>query len=581
MTCNYSNLCGPNSKITSTNDYYVNNGGTAKSGESPENNNNVYMPYVEFKIGEDLFVSGDSSATAVDDFDSCYNSNPEKAQPELNVATSKSYIQSFEMTVGGRCQGTIVIITCDYSVVERLLDITPKSTCGWSEYQLGNEGNADLIGHINIGWIIKDCNGNTKKFTMIEVNNNESNMYETEDGTEVTSGPYIYGIFRKADVTYENTIYKVTLSFVDGGSFAEENKMDLLCFSEEHAGTFTEALLKAVKFNCDNRESDLTQTVSRVSFIPGSDAISKWSFGQNDGGKNGPKSVYNGLRTTLFSFLREISNYVLTDNKKGWWFGYDNGSCGKPSVLLVEDRNPSLCISDKGINSNGQLVTYVVNGGNCSPVIKFTPSFNSVPVKKEKEDNGTIKEVGTKFSIGGGGPSAVDQTPVQLFNCVGEIDENTGNTALKAGSVRDNKSANGYWATISSIAEQLIWRAPVDIVKQTAKAIFSQTVTEAGDGPAMSLFAPIKASLEIHGDPYWANTINIYKNCFIKVILINPFCLEKSSSGPCEYLQKAQCNSKFSGVYKVGEAKHSISSGSYVTTLELYSIGIDDNTTLS
>jgi hypothetical protein len=97
----------------------------------------------------------------------------------------------------------------------------------------------------------------------------------------------------------------------------------------------------------------------------------------------------------------------------------------------------------------------------------------------------------------------------------------------------------------------------------------------------MSLFAPIKATLEIHGDPFWANTMNILNNCFIKVILLNPFCLETNSNGECEFLQKAKCNSKFSGVYKVGSAKHSINSGSYVTTLELYSVGVDPETSLT
>lgn len=572
MKCNYSNLCGAGSTITGGNNYYVKNGGTAKSGDAPEENNDVYMPYVELKINEDLFVSGDSTDTAINDFDSCNTSNDGQGDQPLNVVTSKSYIQSFEMTAGATSTGTIVIVTCDYSVVERLLDVTVKSTCEWPDYQLGG---GVVKGHINIGWIIKDCNGNTKKFTMIEVNNNQSNTYTTEDGNEVASGPYIYGVFTKADVSYENGIYKVTLNFIDSGSITEEYKFDKICFSEEHADTFTNAILQAVKFNCDNRESDLPQTISRIALTRGG-AIGNWKFSPNDGGKNGPKSVYNGLRTTLFSFLREISNCLMTTNKKGWWFAYDNGSCGKPSVLLVEDRNPNLCISDNGLDINGQFTTYVVNGGNCSPVIKFTPSFNSVPVKKETEDTAAGPKVsGTKFSIGGGGPSAVDQTPVQLFNCQGERNPDTGKIGLTAGSVRDNKSTNGYWATVTSIAEQLIWRTPVDIVRQTAKAIYAQTITEASDGAGMSIFAPIKATLEIHGDPFWANTINVIHNCFIKVILLNPFCLEKNSSGECEFLQKPKCNSKFSGVYKVGSAKHSINSGSYVTTLELYSIGVD------
>lgn len=582
MKCNYSNLCGPNSKILGDQgrNYYVKNGGTAAVLDSPEENNDVYMPYVELKINDDLFISGDSIDTAFDDFGSCNTNNNTRNDDQgttLNVVTSKSYIQSFEMTTGGQSTGTIVIITCDYSVVEKLLDVTVKNTCTWPKNELGG---GVVSGHINIGWIIKDCNGNTKKYTMIEVNNNESNTYTNDEGTEVSSGPYIYGVFKKADVSYENGIYKITMSFLDSGEITENSKFDKICFTEEHANTFAAALDKAVKFNCDNRDSDLPTTVSRISLSQSSNAIASWKFTANDGGEKGPKSVWNGWRQSLFPFLREISNSLMTSNGKGWWFAYDNGSCGKPSVLLVEDRNPNLCVNENGLSINGVFTTYIVNGGNCSPVIKFTPSFNSVPVET-KENNGGINQVSAKFSIGGGGPSAVDQTPVQIFNCQGEIDPETGKTVLTAGSVRDNKSTNGYWATVSSVLEQLIWRTPVNIVRETAKAIYAQTLTEASDGAGMSIFAPVKATLEIHGDPFWANTMNILNNCFIKVILLNPFCIETNSSGECEFLQKAKCNSKFSGVYKVGSAKHSINSGSYVTTLELYSIGVDPETTLN
>ena len=100
MKCNYSNLCGPGSKILGdeAKNYYVKNGGTAAAIDSPEENNDVYMPYVELKINDDLFVSGDSSMTAVDDFGSCNASNNTRNDDQgatLNVVTSKSYIQRY------------------------------------------------------------------------------------------------------------------------------------------------------------------------------------------------------------------------------------------------------------------------------------------------------------------------------------------------------------------------------------------------------------------------------------------------------------------------------------------------------
>ena len=128
-------------------------------------------------------------------------------------------------------------------------------------------------------------------------------------------------------------------------------------------------------------------------------------------------------------------------------------------------------------------------------------------------------------------------------------------------------------ATISGIMEVLNFKSPINITEETANSVYNQAKAEAGDGNAMNLFAPVKATLEIHGDPFWANSINLFKYCFIKIIFLNPYCIENKSSGlGCEFLQKPKCNSKFSGIYKVGSAKHSISSGSYVTTLDLFAI---------
>jgi hypothetical protein len=561
MACDYSNLCGPESNLTSDgNNVYVKNGESAYQAFSFENNH-VYMPYVELIIGDSVYISGDAqtSSMTVPSFE-CL---PE--DKTLSIATSTSYIQSFEMTVGKSFDGNIVIITCDYEEVKKLLNVTPPESCEWDKYTLG----ATVVGHINIGWIIKGCNGITKKYTVKECCSN--NYYANEDDEEVTSGPYIYGVFKKVDVVAENGVYKVTMSFVDGFSFNEESKLDAIFGSEIMRKTFEDAMKLAANFNCKNRTNTNTQQANRIRFgsilnaTGGITVPTPWKFKPNDGGKAGVLSVWNTNRESLFDFLREISLFFETVNKKGWWFAYDNGSCGFPNIWLVEDRNNNICAGENLLQVTGPIITYIVNGGDCSPVIKFNPSFNSVPLQNDKKAG----EIGkNNLGLGAVSPSAVSSKSAQLSECYTDAN---GKIAEKPAN--NNNSATGMLASVSLASEVLNFFSPSLIPINLVDTIYSHAKTEAGDGNAMALFAPIKATLEIHGDPFWANSFNVFKNCFIRIIFINTYCIINKGNGEgCEFLQGPKCNDRFSGVYKVGSARHSINAGSYVTSLELFSI---------
>ena len=92
----------------------------------------------------------------------------------------------------------------------------------------------------------------------------------------------------------------------------------------------------------------------------------------------------------------------------------------------------------------------------------------------------------------------------------------------------------------------------------------------------LPIVGPIKADLEIHGDPYWANTVNWLKTPYIKIIFIDPYCVKVTTNenGACESLAASACNKELSQVYQVKSCRSTINSGSYTTTLELYSINI-------
>jgi hypothetical protein len=559
MACDYNNLCGP----SNADNKYVKNGGSAYQGFSFEDNH-VYMPYVEVVIGlngkdPDVYLSGDAQSNSFKNDSGCDNE-----QESINVATSKSYIQSFEMTVGRSFTGSIVIVTCDYKVVNKLLNTTPPKSCEWDEYTLGG---GIVQGHIDIGWIIKGCNGTIYKYTMKDCC--ENNIYEDEDGGDITSGPYIYGTFKKVDVTAENGVYKVTMNFVDGGPFNEESKLDRVWGSEPMLMSFKDAMQYAAAFRCDTRKDDGKQKVTRIKFLSRNNIFSMpepWKFKNSEGGKKGILSVWNSNRESLFDYFREISLFFRTVSEKGWWFAYDNGVCGFPMILLVEDRDANICVGEEGIQSNSSLITYIINGGDCSPVIKFNPSFNSVPLQDDKQKG----EVGhNNIGVGAVGPSALNQQPIQISDCIKV-------NGLVKKNPNDSNSASGLLASPIPPAELLNSTPPSLIPTRGVDGVYAQAKAEAQDGNAMNLFAPVKATLEIHGDPFWANTFNFLNNCFIRIIFINTYCITNKGNGEgCEFLQDPKCNNRFTGIYKVGSAKHLINAGSYVTSLELFAITSD------
>jgi len=361
------------------------------------------------------------------------------------------------------------------------------------------------------------------------------------------------------------------MTFVDGFSFNEESKLDAIFGSEIMRKTFETAMKLAANFNCKDRKYTNTQQANRISFgsilnATGGIAVpTPWKFKPKEGDKAGVLSVWNTNRQSLLDFYREISLFFETVNKKGWWFAYDNGSCGFPNIWLVEDRNNNICIGENKLEVTGTILTYIVNGGDCSPVIKFNPSFNSVPL----QNNITEGEKGkNNLGLGAMSPSAVSSKSAQVSDCYTDA---SGKIRKKIAN--NNNSATGMLASVSLASEVLNFFSPSLITTNLVDAIYSHAKTEAGDGNAMALFAPIKATLEIHGDPFWANSFNLFKNCFIRIIFINTYCIINKGNGEgCEFLQGPRCNDRFSGIYKVGSARHSINAGSYVTSLELFAI---------
>ena len=559
MPCNNNNNFGVLKACASGSGFnYITNGGGIKEPFTKKDNS-VYVPYV-------LFVLGKKAYSTADPLDENITTAGNK-----EYTFNNSYIQSFEMTIGTSFEGNITLVTCDFNDVKDLISIVPKESCKWDKFIMGNaSGDASLAkAYIDIGWIIRGCNDSVDKYGMEKATDSNKNSYKTITGDTQTSGPYIYGLMTSVNVSSDAGVYKVSIKFTDGFGKVEESRLDNIVFSEKLKGSLKGAIDKFAKFNCDDKKENNKTSVAlvRIPTTP-NQTITEWKFMPDQGGEKGVFNVFNPNRLSLFQYYRELLNRFQTDRKKGLNFAYDNGSKGKPTILMIEDRKPNFCFDELGTNYNN-IPTYIVGGGDCSPVIKFNTQFLSTPLSRVSTEDNKTPEL--KAGIGGGGSSGTGQGQVQIFSCLRKKDPKTSNPALPKVT---STYSNGPGVNVSSTPVSMNDTPPRLITEKNIEALQANLVASA-DLDNLPIVGPIKADLEIHGDPYWANTVNWLNTPYIKIIFIDPYCLKTTTNnGVCESLAASACNKELSQVYQVKSCRSTINSGSYTTTLELYSTNI-------
>lgn len=256
-------------------------------------------------------------------------------------------------------------------------------------------------------------------------------------------------------------------------------------------------------------------------------------FKASDGGKNGPKSVWPTNQMNALAICRQWLMNVTSVNGKGLLMVYD---MTKNAMIIQEDPNDN---EDKPNCCESNVATYVVNGGGCSPVIEFNPSFNW-PLGSIPGRGGTA-----------GGASGSKQ-PVLEPEKVEKVGTQT-----------------------SPVIEQHVWnfRVPEDQADEANDATIANLEAQQTSGGGIAGAATgMTAELKILGDPYYTNGATMI-NKFISIVFINPFYIgesnQKNTKGPI-WLQTSNCNSILSNKrYMLTGVSHNISNGTFTTTLSL------------
>ena len=356
---------------------------------------------------------------------------------------------------------------------------------------------------LDFGWIVTDCEGNTELVTASKLARKQ-----------------IKGILKQVEQTYEGGIMKLKVTLVGAIALSSDVRHEDTEGDDEDKITLKEAMERLF----ENRQP----IAGNVRFRD-KDGGDDFRFRNRDGGEDGPRGTWPMSQQSALATARTWLQGVTTDNGRGILIIYDNDS-GEVvfQESTIDPSNPDCAC----VNSLG---TYVVNGGNCSPVLKFSPTFNW-----------------SKGLVPGGGAAAPGAS-------AGRSDEDVNvypiNNIERAGSQTSPTIAQHEWH----------YRSPDDMAIENAESIAAHMTANA---PVENGPLGLTADLVIHGNPQFINPVDLTGSS-VALIVINPFHVSNGIEGN-EWITTSNCNAVLSNKnWTVTGVSHSISGGSFTTTLKL------------
>lgn len=345
--------------------------------------------------------------------------------------------------------------------------------------------------YFRYGWIIKKCNGSV----------------------EIKSSPKIHIMIKTMKTSYDSGTIKISIECIDLLARHFERRIEGNFGSDDAK----QPLKEAIKSLFEDNDPEMT-----VRFEPP-------EFGFKYGKKEeGPRSKWTGDQQNAVSVLRKWLSGQVTDNDKGTIIQYDPQ---KKEIVIREDPKP-------GKNEKGNICqapcpnwkrTYVVNGGNCSDVLSFTPTVDWI-----------------LFNNNAGGTSGSGDTAIGNEKAKPDIEvEKAGPSDQQANAHNDRE----YCGTNNTPTKN-----------QEATAAQSRANKDYEIKPGL------EAELKIFGDPSqeFANPVFL-AGSIISIVVINPYTIQE-----CIWVSEPRCNQILSNRrWLVLGVDHQIESGKYITTIKV------------
>lgn len=259
--------------------------------------------------------------------------------------------------------------------------------------------------------------------------------------------------------------------------------------------------------------------------------------------EKGPKGIWRGNDRTFMETIYDwIRPYVSQDGQDG------RGLCiffdGSPKKQLVFMSSiPPVC--ETAFDGDWQVGAYVINGGNCSPVISFKPNIAFTGINAWGTGGtaggavagGTTKQTGPTSCL-------ANSTP-QLNNDFDDDDINTG-LSVSMNITREERLARGQRGIGTAYNNMHLHALANNFNMQ-----------------------PITAELRVQGDPSYSNPVLSFTR-FVNLLVINPFTVDTGSSCAIWSNQIEPCNEILSNAnWIITGISHDIREGSYTTTLRV------------
>lgn len=243
---------------------------------------------------------------------------------------------------------------------------------------------------------------------------------------------------------------------------------------------------------------------------------------------DGIKSVWQANELPLLSTLRNWLSVIRTKAGKGIFFMYDPTE-EKPKLIIQEDTK---CGNGENCDCDGVIASYIVNGGNCSPVISFKP---------------TIKWI---FDGGGYGGHSGSSKSGEFKSA--EVDPET-----------KPKEASGSGVETPARSELNYQISPGDVAKVTKDSESAHTTANKDFDYSQS----ITGELTIIGDSSYHSFVqNVAR--FVSILVLSPYAIQSSEEGACTWIASPNINTTLSNrKWMIKGASHEIEAGKFITKL--------------
>lgn len=358
------------------------------------------------------------------------------------------------------------------------------------------------------GWITKKCNDNEE----VEI---------------ISCDREIYLMGKTAKTTYENGFIKINYECIDVGErIQEQKKQDNEYGDSESTMPLKDALIKLFGENRPPLEVKFVKIDNDNHINEGTDEYGAWKFKNSEEGK-GPSTVWPTNQENPLSIARDWVREQVTTEEKGIIIQYHPEK--SPILYFIEDPDPgpnekksNCCITS--------IDTYVVNGGNKSPVKSFNPTIDWILINA---------------GAGGISPAGDSQDLTIKPEDFDEIDR--------------EKELGGMNSTIQS-NNSINYRSPND----TGEAAIEGDLAHTKAVKKYEVKSAIEAELKLIGDPKYDLPINFVGKS-VSIIVIDPYYIDE-----CSWIAKPICNPILTNKnWLIKGVSHQISEGNFETTLNV------------